>query len=260
MPPLPPKRTGACSSGVGTRRLGCCRHDRVSYAGLQAAFAFYLCIFQGFAPEVNFVTIRYRLVGIVLGITVSSIVFHYIWREHAVDRLRATLARALRNLSQLLLIPKIGVSIEAETRIADKVRGDIAKDLDDTLRLSELIVFENTRTDRPENLSPSVLESLASHAQALCLMTTALLRKTKLEEWQRLEEPVQQAESVLRTGAAEELQHFATIVETGQPSKSNGLESAFTQWNHTVAPVTENDRPRLVRRLIEQIRQLTRQV
>jgi multidrug resistance protein MdtO len=234
--------------------------DRVSYAGLQAAFAFYLCIFQGFAPEVNFVTIRDRLVGIVLGITVSSIVFHYIWREHAVDRLRATLARVLRNLSQLLLIPKIGASIEAERKTADKVRGEITKDLDDTLRLSELIVFENAKTDRSENLFPSVLERLTSHAQALCLMTTALLRKTKLEEWQRLEEPVQQAETLLRAGAAEELQHVAALVETGKPSKSNGLESAFTTWNHTVAQVTENDRPRLVRRLIEQIRQLTRHV
>jgi multidrug resistance protein MdtO len=234
--------------------------DRISYAGLQAAFAFYLCVFQGFAPEVNFVTIRDRLVGIVLGITVSSIVFHYIWREHAVDRLRATLARVLRNLSQLLLIPKIGVSIEAETKTADKVRGDITKDLDDTLRLSELIGFENTKTDRPENLSPSVLERLASNTQALCLMTTALLRKTKLEEWQRLEEPVQQAETVLRTGAAEELQHVAAFVETGLPSKSNGLEPVFTTWNQTVAQVTENDRPRLVRRLIEQIRLLTRNV
>jgi hypothetical protein len=91
-------------------------------------------------------------------------------------------------------------------------------------------------------------------------MTTALLRKTKLEEWQQLDELAQQAEIVLRTGAAEELQHVAAFVETGKPSKSNGLESAFTTWNQTVAQVTENDRPRLVRRLIEQIRQLTRQV
>jgi multidrug resistance protein MdtO len=230
--------------------------DRVSYAGLQAAFAFYLCIFQGFAPEVNFVTIRDRLVGIILGIAVSLIVFHYIWPEHAIDRLRATLARMLRNLSQLLLIPKIGASVEAERETAEKVRGEITKDLDNTLRLSELIVFENAKTDKSDNLSSSVLERLASHSQAACLMTTALLRKTKLEEWQQLKEPVQQAEIVLRMSAAEQLQHVAAFVETGQPSKSNGLESTFTAWNHIVAQVTENDRPRLVRRLVELIQHL----
>ena len=234
--------------------------DRVSYAGLQAAFAFYFCIFQGFAPDTNFVTIRDRLVGIILGITVSSIVFNYIWREHAVDRLRTALARMLRNLSQLLIIPEIGASIEAEGKTTDKLHGEITKDLDDTLRLSELIVFENAKTDRPASLSPVVLEHLASHIQALYLMTTALLRKTKLEEWRRLEEPVQRAEIVLRMSAVEQLQHVAAFVETGQPSKSNDLESAFTTWNHKVAQATENDRPRLVRRLIEQIKQLIRQV
>ena len=227
--------------------------ERISYAGLQMAFAFYMCIFQDFAPDTNFVTIRDRLVGIVLGITVSSIVFHYIWREHAVDRLRATLARVLRNLSKLLLVPKIGAVIEAERNTADKVRGEITKDLDDTLRLSELTVFENVKTDKPDNLSPSVLERLASQTQALCLMTTALLRKTKLEEWRRLEEPAQQAETVLRSSAAKQLQNIAAFIETGQPPKPNGLESNFMTWNHAVAHVTDNDRPRLVRRLVEQI-------
>jgi multidrug resistance protein MdtO len=230
--------------------------DRISYAGLQAAFAFYLCIFQGFAPEVNFVTIRDRLVGIVLGVTVSSIVFHYIWPEHAVDRLRATLARVLRNLSGLLLIPKIGASVQAEKVAADKARGEITKDLDNTLRLSELIVFENAKTDTPDSLSPSAIERLSSHTQALCLMTTALMGKTKLEEWQRLETRVQQAETVLRMSAAERLQVVAVFIESGQPPKPNDMESIFTTWNHTVVRVADNDRPRLVRRLVEEIQHL----
>ena len=230
--------------------------DRISYAGLQAAFAFYLCIFQGFAPEVNFVTIRDRLVGIVLGVIVSSIVFHYIWPEHAIDRLRATLARVLRNLSGLLLIPKIGASVQAEKVAADKVRGEITKDLDNTLRLSELIVFENAKTDTPYSLSPSAIERLSSHTQALCLMTTALMGETKLEEWQRLETRVQQAETVLRMSAAERLQRVAAFIETGQPPKPNDMASIFATWNHTVVRMADNDRPRLVRRLVEEIQHL----
>lgn len=231
--------------------------ERISYAGVQMAFAFNICVFQGFAPDTNFVTIRDRLVGIVLGIAITSLVFQYIWPERAGDRLRSALARVLRNLSQLLLIPKIDAAVQAQQEVADKVRGEITKDLDNSLRLSELTVFENVKTDKPETFSPSGLERLASHTQALCLMATALLRKTKLEEWQRLEEPVQQAETDLRMSAAEQLQHVASFVETGQPPKPNGLESNFTTWKHAVAQVTDNDRPRLVRRLIEQIGQLT---
>jgi uncharacterized membrane protein YccC len=54
---------------------------RIAYAGLQIALAFYMCIFQGFAPDTHFATIRNRLVGIVLGIVVTSVIFQYLWPE-----------------------------------------------------------------------------------------------------------------------------------------------------------------------------------
>ena len=229
--------------------------ERVSYAGLQGAFAFYYCIFQGYEPDTNFTTIRDRVVGILLGITVSGIVFHYIWPEHASDGLRATLARVLRNLSKLVLLPKTGEPLQAEEEAADKAQGAITTDLDNALRLSELTVFENAKTDRTSARSPAELQALASHTQALCLMTTALLRKTKLEEWEQQEPPVQQAETTLRQSAAEQLQHIATCLETGRPSEPSNLEATYAAWKETVARCTENDRPRLVRHLIEQIQQ-----
>lgn len=54
---------------------------RIAYAGLQMAFAFYMCVFQGFSPKPDFTIIRDRFVGIVLGLTVSSIIFLYLWPE-----------------------------------------------------------------------------------------------------------------------------------------------------------------------------------
>ena len=55
--------------------------ERISYAGLQIALAFFMCLFQGFAPDTEFHKIRDRIVGIVLGIIVTSVVFHYLWPE-----------------------------------------------------------------------------------------------------------------------------------------------------------------------------------
>jgi uncharacterized membrane protein YccC len=55
--------------------------QRIAYAGLQIALAFFMCIFQGFKPDPSFTTIRDRLVGIILGLTVSSIIFLYLWPE-----------------------------------------------------------------------------------------------------------------------------------------------------------------------------------
>jgi len=54
---------------------------RIAYAGLQIAFAFYLSIFQGFAPATDLDVIRDRVAGIVLGIAVMSVVFGYLWPE-----------------------------------------------------------------------------------------------------------------------------------------------------------------------------------
>lgn len=55
--------------------------ERIAYGGLQIALAFFMCIFQGFAPDPSFTTIRDRFVGIVLGLVVSSVVFFYLWPE-----------------------------------------------------------------------------------------------------------------------------------------------------------------------------------
>ncbi len=55
--------------------------ERIAYAGLQIALAFFMCLFQGFAPDTHFETIRNRVVGIVLGIVVTSIVFRHLWPE-----------------------------------------------------------------------------------------------------------------------------------------------------------------------------------
>ena len=56
---------------------------RIAYAGVQIAFAFYVCVIQGFEPTWYFYTIRDRLVGILLGNTVITLVFYYVWPVQA---------------------------------------------------------------------------------------------------------------------------------------------------------------------------------
>jgi len=55
--------------------------ERIAYAGLQIALAFYMCVLQSFAPDTDFDHIRDRLVGIVLGIVVTTLAFRYLWPE-----------------------------------------------------------------------------------------------------------------------------------------------------------------------------------
>src|SRR6476660_6051322 len=57
--------------------------ERISYAGLQLAFAFFYSVFQGYAPDTDLDNVRNRVVGILFGLIVTGIVFRYIWPEPA---------------------------------------------------------------------------------------------------------------------------------------------------------------------------------
>jgi uncharacterized membrane protein YccC len=231
--------------------------ERIAYGGLQAAFAFYLCIFQGFDPGTNLTVIRDRLAGIFIGTVVSALVFRFVWPEHAADELRATLARVLRSVSKLLFLPKPGVPMESDGKSAVALHNSLSKDLDSVLLLSEQAAVENAMFRTPKSFSTPMLEHFTAHIQALGLIATALLRRTKLEEWQRLDEQIQTSESTLRHVIACELERTAAFVEQGEHPRQCNLEAALANWNAAVASVTGNDRPRLVRRVVEQTRLLT---
>jgi len=232
--------------------------ERISYAGLQFAFAFYLSIFQGLQPEVNLTTIRDRVLGILLGTFVSVVLFRYVWPEHAADQLRTTLSKVLRTLSELVSFPHAGLAMEASAGKAKSLHDTLSKDLDSVLVLSEQAAVENVMFDNPKNFSSTLLEHITSHIQALGLITTALLRRTKLEEWQLLDHTAQASETELRSVVATHLQRMAASVETHQPLPRENFEPAVARWNVNAAGVVGNDRPRLVRRLVDQVQSLTR--
>jgi uncharacterized membrane protein YccC len=71
----------ACASAIaGWVAAG---SERISYAGLQIAFAFFYSVFQGYAPDTDLDNVRNRVVGILFGLIVTGLVFQYIWPERA---------------------------------------------------------------------------------------------------------------------------------------------------------------------------------
>jgi hypothetical protein len=71
----------ACASAIaGWVATG---SQRISYAGLQLAFAFFYSVFQGYAPDTDLDNVRNRVVGILFGLVVTGLVFQYIWPERA---------------------------------------------------------------------------------------------------------------------------------------------------------------------------------
>jgi uncharacterized membrane protein YccC len=71
----------ACASAIaGWVATG---SQRIAYAGLQIAFAFFISVFQGYAPDTDLDNVRDRVIGILLGLLVTAFVFNYIWPERA---------------------------------------------------------------------------------------------------------------------------------------------------------------------------------
>ena len=76
--------------------------ERISYMGLQIALTFDLGVLRDYGPPTSIDPIRDRLIGIILGIIIISIVFSLVWPEDARSFVRQKLAAGLRSIARLL--------------------------------------------------------------------------------------------------------------------------------------------------------------
>ncbi|MFZ6863514.1 FUSC family protein [Undibacterium sp. Ji67W] len=74
---------------------------KISYAGLQIAFAFFMCVIQGDSPSFNMVSIRDRVIGILFGNLVVHLVFTYVWPTTIAARVDTALNAIIKQLSEL---------------------------------------------------------------------------------------------------------------------------------------------------------------
>jgi multidrug resistance protein MdtO len=86
--------------------------ERLSYAGLQIALAFFLCLLVGYSPQIELTPARDRVVGVLLGNLIIFFIFFFIWPTRAIDRAKDSLARALDILSQIFSRGPVAVDEE----------------------------------------------------------------------------------------------------------------------------------------------------
>jgi multidrug resistance protein MdtO len=86
--------------------------ERISYAGMQIMFCFALALLEQFGPSTDLTEIRDRLVGIILGVLVSTLVHGLLWPESEGDSLRRRLSATLHSIAGLLRAPASGASTD----------------------------------------------------------------------------------------------------------------------------------------------------
>lgn len=99
--------------------------ERIAYAGIQIGFTFALAFLSWFGPLSNLTELRDRVIGILLGVLISSIVHLYLWPDSEAPQLKARLAQLYRQLAQTLAaradevqqVPLFAALTESETLI-----------------------------------------------------------------------------------------------------------------------------------------------
>jgi len=96
--------------------------ERISYAGFQIAFAFFLCVIQGPSPAFDLSTARDRVIGILLGNVVVYLLFTNLWPISVGQRIDPAIAALLRRLAVLMTADKTvrpALASQAQSELAE---------------------------------------------------------------------------------------------------------------------------------------------
>ena len=126
--------------------------DRLAYAGMQMAFAFYLGILHDYAPATDLTVLRDRVAGILLGNILMSVIFSTLWPVSAAQLVRSSMARTLDLLAKLVSTPG------ARTRFADLA---VIQELLRARKLASLNIFEESFLSAHATATPAEGMTLA---------------------------------------------------------------------------------------------------
>ncbi|MCU1281212.1 MAG: Fusaric acid resistance family protein [bacterium] len=116
--------------------------SRISYAGWQIAIAFYLTVLQGFSRTSKLYVGRDRVIGILIGNILMSVVFTSLWPVRAVPEQRRALSRTIEAMAALL-------HAKSDDRGAlDRAEADFYTHLTRARQYLPLVRFERPRDDR----------------------------------------------------------------------------------------------------------------
>ena len=177
-----------------------------------------LSAFQDYAPDTDLDNVRNRVVGILLGLIVTAVVFQYIWPERAIDRLRDALRQALRQLAKLLVIPSPETPATEAKSKADALIAEISRELEQARRQAELTSFEFDEPRAGDRISLGNLETTLSRAEHVLTLQLRLAVIRPGMNGSQLPPGAQAAESELRNAIAKRIERAGVAIRSGIPT------------------------------------------
>jgi multidrug resistance protein MdtO len=148
---------------------------RISYAGFQAAFAFYLCVVQGSSPAFDLSTARDRVIGILIGNVVAYLVFTNLWPVSVGKRIDPAIGALLRRFAALMTADKGArrtLASQAQSQLAE-IETDIDLAGYEPSRIRPSATWLATRREAADEIgaigSPLLLSADRENATAVVL-------------------------------------------------------------------------------------------
>jgi multidrug resistance protein MdtO len=210
--------------------------ELLSYAGMQIAFAFFLCILQCYAPATDLTVLRDRVAGILLGNMVITIVFSSAWPQSARSGIRAAIAEALRAIGEVIRRPRNAGEARMRT-VQALVRADHLR----TLSLFELRMLPS-HTRASLNV-PSVANVERLAGAAFVVSTDAISRDAERGSTERLAQWAESAADNVSRGRplppspAPAATSPATTIEPDARLSQRAIEQLESEVQHVASAV-----------------------
>ncbi|MBN8937991.1 MAG: FUSC family protein [Rhizobiales bacterium] len=205
--------------------------ERISYMGWQIALAYFLCTLHGFGPSFDLATARDRVIGILIGNVVMTLVFANIWPESIGPAIRSGLAGCLDALASL--VRPVSVAPAALAATAERFHTGLAKARSNR----DYLAFE-PRAVRMDEAALAATDSALSEILALSAPFFVLAGQPPSLTWQaHAPKPVQDAALAYQKAVTNWLSAYATAIKDGRPvadrprwsGSTEGVEAAFAK-------------------------------
>jgi multidrug resistance protein MdtO len=152
---------------------------RLSYFGLQVALAFYLINLQEFAIERSLAIARDRVVGVLLGLFIMSLVFDRLWGARAAVEMKREFISSLRLLAEFAREPRSKdqrVAIERSYSLHETINSNF----DQVRSLADAVLFEFSSSRQQDLALRARIRQWQPQLRSLFL-TRSVLQKYRLE-------------------------------------------------------------------------------